>query len=72
MRKKFNITESKYRQMTFGLGSSGVCISCRYIDEYAGCEPDAEKYECPKCGKNTLYGLEQAFLCGFLNIMSNV
>lgn len=49
-----------------GIGSPGVCIneSCGEFDEYAGCEPDAEGYECPACGLDTLWGLEAAFMSG--------
>jgi hypothetical protein len=61
------ISEEEYSEMVFGLGSPGVCISCGYLDEYAGCEPDARDYFCPDCEQNTLYGLEEALLMGELD-----
>lgn len=49
------------RKYMFGMGDPGACISqaCNYLEEYAGCEPDAEAYTCPDCGLDTLYGLER-------------
>ena len=48
-------------------GNVGVCISC---GEFAsdGVEPDARKYHCEACGQDTVYGLEEALLMGFIDI----
>lgn len=62
------ISEEQVDSMMFGMGYPGVCIACGYLDEYAGCEPDARGYECPECGKNKLYGLEEAMMMGSLEI----
>jgi len=51
-----------------GLYTPGYCPECDYFDEHAGCEPDARGYHCPGCEQPTLYGLETAFMSGFLRI----
>jgi hypothetical protein len=38
----------------------GVCFNCGAARWE--CEPDAEKYECDKCGEKAVYGLLTAFL----------
>jgi len=45
----------------------GYCTTC---DDLTGdcCEPDAHKYECPVCEKNTLYGMAEAVICGFIEV----
>ena len=62
------ISDATYSGMTLGMGNPGVCLACGEIDEYAGCEPDAEDYECPSCGECRLWGLEQALVAGYLTI----
>lgn len=62
------ISNEEAESFIFGLGSPGVCISCGYCDEYAGCEPDAREYECPNCGESKLYGLEEAMMMGLIEI----
>lgn len=62
------ISEEDAVNMMSGLGHPGVCIGCGYLDEFAGCEPDACEYECPGCGENKLYGLEEALMMGNLEI----
>ena len=44
------MTEEECAEAMYGMGHPGVCLACDYYDEYAGCEPDAENYECPECG----------------------
>ena len=46
---------------------SGVCIKCCEIQD-GGVEPDAEGYTCETCGSHSVMGVEQALLCGFINI----
>ena len=41
-----------------GLSNWGICGSCGHEQE--GCEPDARNYECDSCGKNTVFGAEEA------------
>lgn len=40
----------------------GVCLSCG--EWVMGVEPDAEHYECERCGEFRVYGLEQLMLMG--------
>jgi len=42
---------------------TGICIDCG--SEQGGCEPDARKYKCEDCGKNTVYGAEELLLMNF-------
>lgn len=44
----------------------GVCIECGNRQD--GVEPDAEKYRCDDCGEFAVYGLEQAVLCGKVEV----
>lgn len=62
------LSQEEASEMMMGLGHPGVCLSCGYVDEYAGCEPDAREYECPSCGEHKLYGLEEAMMMGSLII----
>jgi hypothetical protein len=63
------MTEDDYTSMTFGMGSPGMCLACGDVDEYAGCEPDAEGYECHGCGEMKLTGLEVAMVMGHVEIV---
>jgi hypothetical protein len=63
------MTYDEFTAATNGLGSPGVCLSCGDYDEYAGCEPDAEHYECSACGEKQLFGLDQALLLGKIQIV---
>jgi len=63
------ISEEQAQDFMFGMGNPGVCLSCGYYDEYAGCEPDAREYECPECGENQLYGFEEALVMGAVQIV---
>lgn len=44
----------------------GWCTKCKEFT-CIRTEPDARGYECPKCGQNTVYGIEEAILEGFLS-----
>jgi hypothetical protein len=41
----------------------GYCTNCREFTN-DGCEPDARKYECVKCGARTVFGAEEALIMG--------
>ena len=47
-----NIKLEQYIQLDADM--TGLCTSCGY--ERPCCEPDAERYPCDNCGKNTVYG----------------
>jgi len=46
--------ESAVREQMFGLENPGFCLACGA--DHDACEPDAEKYECYDCGRNTVFG----------------
>lgn len=46
----------------------GICLSCN--NEQDGCEPDARKYKCDDCGKQTVYGLEELLIMGEIDIVA--
>lgn len=62
------LSEEQANQFMFTLGHPGVCLSCKMVDEFAGCEPDAENYSCPSCGENSLTGFERALEMGIIEI----
>ena len=43
-----------------GEDTMGVCTAC--YETFDGVEPDAERYTCESCGKQTVYGAEQYLL----------
>jgi predicted RNA-binding Zn-ribbon protein involved in translation (DUF1610 family) len=43
---------------------NGFCLSCGA--EREECEPDAERYPCPECGENEVFGAEQILLTGLV------
>jgi hypothetical protein len=45
---------------------NGICLACGEI-QWGGCEPDARNYECESCGKNRVYGLEEAIIGGYVD-----
>jgi hypothetical protein len=45
--------ENAVRRQMFDLDSPGFCIECG--NEQEGCEPDARKYECERCGEKEVY-----------------
>ena len=59
------ITESEYHQANNDM--QGFCTNCKEFTR-GMCEPDAEKYECPECEKNTVYGTEDSLILGFITI----
>ena len=40
----------------------GVCLDCGA--RTTGVEPDARRYRCERCGREAVYGLEEALLMG--------
>lgn len=47
-------------------GTIGICISCG--DIVHGIEPDARGYRCENCGRDTVYGAEEAVLMGAVDL----
>jgi hypothetical protein len=47
--------------------SQGFCTTCQEFTRDC-CEPDAENYDCPECGRLTVYGAEQAMIMGLLTV----
>ena len=45
----------------------GYCVNCKKKTAN-NCEPDASKYPCPKCKKNSVYGIEEAVCRGYISI----
>jgi hypothetical protein len=48
-------------------GYEGYCLVCHEFTRDST-EPDAEEYDCPVCGGNTVYGTEQALVLGLLDV----
>ena len=48
--------------------NAGICAECGEIN-YDFHEPDAEGYPCDHCGKNASMGIEQALVCGVIDIL---
>lgn len=46
--------------------NSGYCSMCDAITVDSGVEPDAENYRCPECGNDSVFGIEQALLLGYI------
>lgn len=43
-----------------GEDSAGFCVACGYQTD--GVEPDARKYRCPACERQTVYGAEELLI----------
>lgn len=63
--KKLEMTESEFSELSDSY--AGICLACGEI-QYDGVEPDAEEYECESCAENQVMGLEQALICGHLEL----
>lgn len=44
----------------------GICTICSTEVEMV--EPDAERYTCPSCGAETVYGIEQLLMMGKISL----
>lgn len=53
------ITEEAYLE-AYESNQGWCTFCCEFTRDF--CEPDAERYECPQCGKKRCYGAEQALL----------
>lgn len=62
---KVTMTESEYHDHTNHF--NGVCCYCGEI-QWGEVEPDARRYECGSCGLKGVYGVEEAFMSGFVVI----
>jgi len=47
-----------------GLDDIGYCLICGL--DYDNVEPDARKYPCDECGKNSVYGAQEIMIAGLL------
>ncbi len=48
---------------------NGYCKACDDITCFGEVEPDARRYKCDVCDKNTVYGVEEAFMKGWIEIV---
>jgi hypothetical protein len=59
------ISTDRYIEATEGY--EGWCTTCEEFTREST-EPDAEEYDCPACGEDTVMGAEQALLVGAFDI----
>ena len=59
------ITEKRYQEACNNY--RGWCVVCKKFTR-SETEPDAENYECPRCGKDSVTGAENALICGEISI----
>jgi hypothetical protein len=57
------VSESEFANQVETNG--GFCTTCKEFTANC-CEPDARRRRCEVCGKNTVYGAEEALLRGFV------
>lgn len=60
------MTEEEY--MEHCDSDDGYCTTCKEVTRFGSTEPDARRYPCDKCGKNTCYGIEEALMSGYIEI----
>jgi hypothetical protein len=48
--------------------NNGICLSCGEFTS-GGCEPDARHYTCEECGRDKVFGLEEALLMGEVTVV---
>lgn len=48
--------------------NDGYCTACDAVTRDGMTEPDAEGYPCDECGGDTCMGIEQALVCGLIEI----
>lgn len=60
----FSISEEEFKEACEN--NQGICLEC---NEFQDCvEPDARNYLCDNCGKNEVYGMEEALIWGKIDI----
>lgn len=60
-----SLTEEEYTEACESY--QGICIACGELRDMV--EPDAEGYECEECGAFEVKGMEQALICGDIDII---
>lgn len=58
------ISENRYEQLLDS--STGLCRKCGA--ERGCCEPDARNYPCDNCEENEVFGAEELFMMGELEL----
>ena len=53
---------TEHQLMELDNENAGYCHHCDEVTRDSGVEPDAEGYECPKCGEFAVMGMQQAVL----------
>ncbi len=61
--KPKQVSESDYLDATDNY--RGWCPECQEFTR-DNTEPDAEEYDCPECGGNSVMGAKQALLLGYI------
>lgn len=62
--KKFSYTMRKFENDSENY--KGRCIECGATRQ--NCEGDARNYDCPRCRKNSVFGLEELLMMGNIYI----
>jgi hypothetical protein len=62
-RKPLTITLTAEEYQRLRDEDCGVCLACGEIID-CGVEPDARNYHCDSCGKDRVFGIEEAMLMG--------
>ena len=65
--KRIQITQEKAQDAILGDEYIGYCLACGA--EHYGVEPDAREYRCDVCGEFQVYGLEELFVMGMVDII---
>jgi hypothetical protein len=58
------MTTQRYERLDSA--NDGICIKCGA--ENSCVEPDAENYECEACEEDAVFGMQQALICGHVEI----
>ncbi len=61
------MTEDQYREHTNDY--DGYCRICKEVTAFGGTEPDARKYPCETCNTKAVYGVEEALMRGWIEIV---
>ena len=59
------MTEAEFHEASGSM--QGWCTGCKELTRDMT-EPDAEDYDCPKCGEDTVMGVELAMVTGDVEI----